>query len=55
MMAFLFYLSAAIALVSTVLALTRSNAAHALIYLIISHHIQVECHKQIQNRWFVKF
>lgn len=36
MMAFLFYLAAVIALASTVLALTRSNAAHALIYLIIS-------------------
>ncbi len=36
MIPFLFYMAAAIALVSTVLALTRSNAAHALIYLIIS-------------------
>ncbi|MFT5484948.1 MAG: NADH-quinone oxidoreductase subunit J [Halieaceae bacterium] len=36
MMAVLFYLAAAIALASTVLALTRSNATHALIYLIIS-------------------
>jgi NADH-quinone oxidoreductase subunit J len=36
MMAALFYMAGAIALVSTVLALTRSNAAHALIYLIIS-------------------
>lgn len=33
---FLFYLSAAIALLTTVFALTRTNAAHALIYLIIS-------------------
>ncbi len=32
----LFYISAAIALFTTVFALTRSNAAHALIYLIIS-------------------
>ena len=32
----LFYISAAIALFATVFALTRSNAAHALIYLIIS-------------------
>ncbi len=33
---FLFYLSAAIALGSTALALTRANAAHALIFLIVS-------------------
>ena len=33
---FLFYLAAFIALMSTVLALTRANAAHALIYLIVS-------------------
>ncbi len=32
----LFYLAATIALVATILALTRSNAAHALIYLIVS-------------------
>lgn len=32
----LFYIAAAIALFSTVFALTRTNAAHALIYLIIS-------------------
>jgi NADH-quinone oxidoreductase subunit J len=32
----LFYIAALVALVATVLALTRSNAAHALIYLIIS-------------------
>lgn len=32
----LFYLAATISLVSTVLAVTRYNAAHALIYLIIS-------------------
>lgn len=32
----LFYFSAAIALFTTVFALTRTNAAHALIYLIIS-------------------
>ncbi len=32
----LFYIAAAVALVATVLALTRSNAAHALIYLIVS-------------------
>lgn len=36
MMAILFYLAAAIALSSTLLALTRSNAAHALIFLIVS-------------------
>ncbi len=36
MMESLFYLAGAIALVTTVLALTRSNAAHALIYLIMS-------------------
>ena len=33
---FLFYLAAGIALASTVLALTRANAAHALIFLIVS-------------------
>ena len=33
---FLFYLAAGIALFSTVLALTRANAAHALIFLIVS-------------------
>ena len=33
---FLFYLAATIAVVSTILALTRYNATHALIYLIIS-------------------
>jgi NADH-quinone oxidoreductase subunit J len=32
----LFYIAAAVALVSTVLVVTRSNAAHALIYLIVS-------------------
>jgi len=32
----LFYIAAAVALFSTVFALTRANAAHALIYLIIS-------------------
>jgi NADH-quinone oxidoreductase subunit J len=32
----LFYISAAIALASTALALSRTNAAHALIYLIVS-------------------
>jgi NADH-quinone oxidoreductase subunit J len=32
----LFYIAATIALIATVAALTRSNAAHALIYLIIS-------------------
>lgn len=32
----LFYISAAIALFATVFALTRTNAAHALIYLIVS-------------------
>jgi len=33
---FLFYLAATVSLVSTILALTRYNATHALIYLIIS-------------------
>ena len=32
----LFYIAAAVSLVSTILAVTRYNAAHALIYLIIS-------------------
>ncbi|MGI9308101.1 MAG: NADH-quinone oxidoreductase subunit J [Gammaproteobacteria bacterium] len=32
----LFYISSAVALFATVFALTRSNAAHALIYLIVS-------------------
>ncbi len=32
----LFYIAAAVALVATVAALTRANAAHALIYLIVS-------------------
>ncbi|MFT6277113.1 MAG: NADH-quinone oxidoreductase subunit J, partial [Halioglobus sp.] len=32
----LFYIAGVIALSATVLALTRSNAAHALIYLIVS-------------------
>ena len=32
----LFYIAATVALFSTVFALTRSNAAHALIYLIVS-------------------
>jgi len=32
----LFYLAAAIAVAATVLALTRSNAAHGLVYLILS-------------------
>lgn len=36
MMVTLFYIAAVIALAATVLALTRSNAAHALIYLIVS-------------------
>ncbi len=36
MMEVLFYLAATIALLATGLALTRANAAHALIYLIIS-------------------
>ena len=31
-----FYLSGIIALVTTVLAVTRSNAVHALLYLIVS-------------------
>lgn len=33
---FLFYMAATVSLVSTILALTRYNATHALIYLIIS-------------------
>lgn len=36
MIAVLFYIAAAVALVSTVMALTRANAVHALIYLILS-------------------
>jgi NADH-quinone oxidoreductase subunit J len=36
MMEWLFYLAAAIALISTIGAVSRSNAAHALIYLIVS-------------------
>ncbi len=36
MMEVLFYIAAFIALAATVLALTRSNAAHALIFLIVS-------------------
>ena len=32
----LFYIAATVSLISTVLAVTRYNAAHALIYLIIS-------------------
>ncbi|MFT6048123.1 MAG: NADH-quinone oxidoreductase subunit J, partial [Arenicella sp.] len=32
----LFYISSGVALFATVFALTRTNAAHALIYLIIS-------------------
>ena len=36
MMESLFYIAALVAVVSTVAALTRSNAAHALIYLIVS-------------------
>ena len=36
MMSALFYLASIIALAATVLALTRANAAHALIYLIVS-------------------
>jgi len=36
MMEVLFYIAAAVALLSTLLALSRSNAAHALIYLIVS-------------------
>ena len=33
----LFYLAAAVALAATGLAVTRTNASHALIYLIISN------------------
>ena len=36
MMEVLFYLAAVVALTATALALTRANAAHALIYLIVS-------------------
>jgi NADH-quinone oxidoreductase subunit J len=36
MMSILFYSAAIIALAATGLALTRANAAHALIYLIVS-------------------
>ena len=36
MLAVLFYIAGAVALVATILAVTRSNAAHALIYLIVS-------------------
>lgn len=36
MIELLFYLAGAIAVAATVLALTRSNAAHALIYLVLS-------------------
>ena len=36
MMEVLFYIAATVALLSTGLALTRANAAHALIYLIVS-------------------
>ena len=36
MMESLFYGASAIALLATVAALTRANAAHALIYLIVS-------------------
>ena len=32
----LFYISAAVALAATILAMTRTNAIHALIYLIVS-------------------
>ena len=32
----IFYISAAVALVSTLLVITRSNAVHALLYLIVS-------------------
>lgn len=35
MMEMLFYIAAAVALLATVLALSRANAAHALIYLIV--------------------
>ncbi len=36
MMSVLFYIAAIVALAATVLALTRANAAHALIFLIVS-------------------
>ena len=32
----LFYVAATVALVATILAMTRANAIHALIYLIVS-------------------
>jgi NADH-quinone oxidoreductase subunit J len=35
-MTFLFYISAVIAVLATVLVITRSNAVHALLYLIVS-------------------
>ena len=38
----LFYVAATISLISTVLAVTRYNAAHALIYLIISLHLIIK-------------
>jgi len=36
MIAVLYYIAAAVALAATLLALTRANAAHALVYLIVS-------------------
>ena len=36
MMEVLFYMASVLALSATILALTRSNATHALIYLIVS-------------------
>jgi NADH-quinone oxidoreductase subunit J len=36
MMEVLFYIAAAVALLATILAMSRSNATHALIYLIVS-------------------
>ncbi|TQV71181.1 NADH-quinone oxidoreductase subunit J [Exilibacterium tricleocarpae] len=36
MTATLFYIAAAVAVISTVLAITRTNAAHALLYLVVS-------------------
>ncbi len=35
-MTFVFYLSAAVAIISTVMVITRLNAVHALLYMIIS-------------------
>lgn len=36
MMTFLFYIASAVAIISTVMVITRLNAVHALIYLVVS-------------------